>query len=44
MSLNKPIWKLRDWIDLEKLDWSELSKNSKAIKVLEKNQDKISWS
>ncbi len=43
MSLNKPIWKLRNWIDLEKLDWSELSKNPKAIKVLEKNQDKINW-
>jgi hypothetical protein len=44
MSLNKPIWKLRNWIDLEKLDWSELSRNPKAIKVLEKNQDKINWS
>jgi hypothetical protein len=43
MSLNKPIWKLRDWIDKDKLDWSELSKNPNALKMLEENEDKIDW-
>ena len=43
MSLNKPIWKLRDWIDLEKLDWSLLSSNPNAMELLETNQDKIHW-
>ena len=43
MSLNKPIWKLKDWINLEKLNWLELSANPKAIELLEKNRDKIDW-
>jgi hypothetical protein len=43
MSLNKPVWKLRDWIDVEKLDWSLLSLNPYAINLLEENQDKIDW-
>ena len=43
MSLNRPIWKLRDWIDTEKLDWEMLSYNKNAIKLLEENQDKIDW-
>ena len=40
MSLNKPIWKLKDWINI---NWSMLSLNQNAIKILEKNQDKINW-
>jgi len=43
MSLNKPIWKLKDWIDENKLNWSRLSANPNAIKLLEKNQNKIHW-
>ena len=34
---------LLDWIDIDKLDWRELSKNPNAIHLLEKNQDKIDW-
>jgi len=34
---------LLDWIDIDKLNWSELSKNPNAIHLLEKNQDKIDW-
>ena len=43
MSLNRPIWKLRDWIDLEKLDKLSLSLNPNAINFLEANQNKINW-
>ena len=43
MSLNKPVWKLRDWIDEEKIDWYNLSLNSNAIDLLLKNRDKINW-
>ena len=43
MSLNKPIWKLRDWIDINDLDWDMLSLNKNAIHLLEKNPDKINW-
>ena len=35
--------KLLDWIDINKLDWIELSKNPGAIHLLEQNQDKIDW-
>jgi len=41
MSLNKPIWKLRDWIDFKKLDWHSLSLNSNAIEILEKTKIKL---
>mgnify|MGYP006135181621 CR=1 FL=1 len=37
----KPIYKLLDWIDEEKLHWTMLSINPAAIHLLEKNQDKI---
>jgi len=43
MSTQTPIYKLRDWIPLNKIDWSKLSKNPKAIHILEKNLDKIDW-
>jgi len=36
-------YKLRNWIPLEKLSWSRLSLNSKAIYLLEQNPDKIDW-
>jgi hypothetical protein len=38
-----PPYKLLDWIDIDKLNWVELSKNPNAIHLLEQNQDKIDW-
>jgi hypothetical protein len=35
--------KLRDWIDIEKLDWRWLSANPNAIELLMANPDKINW-
>ena len=43
MSLNKPIYKLKDWIDINNLDWKQLSRNPNAISLLIENQDKIEW-
>ena len=43
MSLNKPIWKLKDWINKDKLDSDMLSVNPNAISLLEQNPDKINW-
>ena len=34
---------LLKWIDINNLNWSELSKNPNAIELLYKNQDKINW-
>ena len=34
---------LRVWVTLEKLDWNWLSKNPRAIHLLEQNPDKIDW-
>ena len=42
--MNKPIpYKLRDWVDINRLDWLGLSGNSHAIHIIEKNLDKINW-
>ena len=30
--------KLRDWIDIDKLDWATLSENPNAIEILENNK------
>ncbi len=35
--------KLRDWIDINKLNWEHLSINPNAIELLKENQDKINW-
>ena len=35
--------KLRDWIDIDKIDWDYLSENPNAIELLKENQDKINW-
>ena len=35
--------KLRDWIDVDKLNWYWLSQNPNAIHLLERNFDKINW-
>ena len=33
MSLNKPVYKLLDWIDENNLDWELLSSNPNAIEL-----------
>ena len=33
--------KLRDWIDINKLNWNTLSENPNAIELLKENQNKI---
>ena len=35
--------KLRDWIDINKINWEYLSFNPNAIELLKKNKDKINW-
>ena len=35
--------KLRDWIDINKIDWVYLSLNPNAIDLLKENKDKIDW-
>ena len=43
----KPLYKLLDWIEINKLHWDGLyglSSNPNAIHLLEKNTDKINWS
>ena len=37
------IYKLKNWVDINKIDWDELSENPNAIHLLEKNIDKIYW-
>ena len=37
------IYKLRDWIDINKIDWFDLSRNPNAIHLLEQNMNKIYW-
>ena len=41
--MNKPVYKLLDWIDKSKLKWNYLSKNHNAIELLKANPDKINW-
>ena len=41
--MNKPIYKLLDWIDINKLDLEFLSKNQNAIGFLKQNPDLINW-
>ena len=35
--------KLRDWIDINKIEWYALSVNKNALNILNENQDKINW-
>ena len=37
------MFKLKDWIDQDKIDWIQLSSNPSALTLLEHNQDKIVW-
>ena len=43
MSLNKPIFTLREWIDIEKLNYTILSSNPKAIELLKTKPKEIVW-
>ena len=36
MSLNKPVWKLRDWINKNEINFAYLSYNENAIELLKK--------
>ena len=38
-----PIYKYQNLIDSDKLNWNYLSRNEKAIHLLEQNIDKINW-
>ncbi len=38
-----PIYKLLDWIDVNKLDWEQLSQNERAYDLLKNNFGKIKW-
>ena len=35
--------KLRDWIDINKINWNSLSFNSNSIELLKENKNKINW-
>ena len=37
------MYKLKDWINIENINWECLSMNPNAIHLLEKNLDKIFW-
>jgi len=41
--ITKSKMKLLDWIPLDKINWSNLSRNPNAIHLLEQNIDKIDW-
>jgi len=41
--MNKPIYKLLDWIDINKLDLEFLSENENAIGFLEQKPNLINW-
>ncbi len=43
MSLNKPIWKLRDWIDNKNLCHVNLCRNPKALDFIKNNKIVINW-
>ena len=40
-NLERTPYKLRDWIDINKIDWKKLSFNSNTIYLLEQSLDKI---
>jgi hypothetical protein len=35
--------KLRDWVDINKINWYYLSENPNAIELLKENKNKIDW-
>ena len=40
---SKPRMKLLNWVDINKLNWDDLSSNPNAIHLLEANPMKINW-
>ena len=38
-----PVYKFKDWIDPDKIGWHFVSSNPRAIRIIEKNMDKIDW-
>ena len=42
--MNNPVYKLLDWIDINKLNWDGLSRNPNAIDLIKKNLDKVTLS
>ena len=43
MSLNNPIWKFKDFIDIDKLSFPILSRNRYSIDYLYENEEDIDW-
>jgi len=41
--MNNSIYKLLDWIDINNINWNNLSLNKNAIDLLKNNKDKIEW-
>ena len=41
--IQKPRYELLDWVDINKLDFDNLSGNANAIELLKENPDKINW-
>ena len=37
------MYKLKDWVDINNIQWLSLSRNQHAIFLLEQNIDKIDW-
>ena len=37
------MYKLKDWVHIDKMDWYILSRNPNVIHLLENNMDKIDW-
>ena len=37
------MYKLKSWINIDKIKWEWLSENPNSIHLLEKNRDKINW-
>ena len=40
---NYQMMKLRDWVNIDKLNWENLSLNINAIELLKDNSHKIDW-
>ena len=38
-----PVYKFKDWVDPDKIGWHFVSSNPRAIRILEKNPDRIVW-
>ena len=41
--VSKPIMKLLNWVNIDKINWVYLSRNPNAMYLLEQNKDNIDW-